>query len=182
MKRALVAVNAPLALMTATAVFATLLLLVVASVRAEAQPSVGVAARDTAGTLSRGMVRVTWPKATRALQRGDIVGAGDFVLADTVIVWRVSSVQPDTTRAIIGWMTHRTIAPGEFIRPPSVAPAPVVTLGAPVKVLFQDGAVRLTLTGTATTNAALGASVGVRLDKTRRLDGIAVGANLVRIR
>jgi hypothetical protein len=41
--------------------------------------------------------------------------------------------------------------------------------------------VRILLTGVATNTAPLGASVGVRIDPTRRLDGIAVAPNTVRL-
>ena len=125
---------------------------------------------------------MTWPRATRALLRGEVVNASDFVLADTVITWTWKVASADTMTAVAGWVTRRPIAQGEFMHGPSIAPASVITLGSSVKALWQDGNVRLTLTGTATNNAALGAPVGVRIDKDRRLDGIAVGPNIVRLR
>jgi flagellar basal body P-ring formation protein FlgA len=148
---------------------AVLLILNSTSVRAQAD----VPARNT--------VRVTWPRAVHALPRGQTITPADFVLVDTVITWKWNST-PDTVRAIAGWVTRRAIAAGEFLRAPGVAPASVITMGSVVKVLWQDGALRLTLTGTATNNAALGAPVGVRIDRNRRLDGIAVGPNTVRLR
>jgi flagellar basal body P-ring formation protein FlgA len=148
---------------------ALLLILNVTSVRAQTNE------------LARGTVRVTWPRAVRALQRGQTIAATDFVLVDTVIAWRWNS-QPDTVHAIAGWVTRRAISPGEFLRAPGVAPATMIMMGSTVKVLWQDGTLRLTLSGTATNNAALGAPVGVRIDKNRRLDGIAVGPNTVRLR
>jgi flagella basal body P-ring formation protein FlgA len=51
-----------------------------------------------------------------------------------------------------------------------------------VAVLYQDGPVRIRLSGVATNTASLGAPVGVRIDATRRLDGIAVAPNTVRLR
>ena len=53
---------------------------------------------------------------------------------------------------------------------------------ARVSVIYQDGPVRILLTGVATNTASLGAPVGVRIDATRRLDGIAVAPNTVRLR
>jgi flagella basal body P-ring formation protein FlgA len=38
------------------------------------------------------------------------------------------------------------------------------------------------MSGVATNTAALGAPVGIRIDRTRRLDGIAVAPNTVRLR
>ncbi|MEO7998672.1 MAG: flagellar basal body P-ring formation chaperone FlgA [Gemmatimonadaceae bacterium] len=126
--------------------------------------------------------RMTWPRATRALLRGEVLKADDYVLADTTIVWRWKEPSADTITAVAGWVTRRPIAEGEFMHTPSIAPANAITMGSTVKILYQDGPVRLTLTGTATNNAAIGAPVGVRLDKNRRLDGIAVGPNTVRLR
>ena len=155
-------------------VLATVLLLILNATSAFAQSSTVQAVKGTA--------RMTWPKATRALLRGEVLGAADFVLADTVIVWTWKEPSTDTMSAVAGWITRRPIAQGEFMHGPSIAPASVIILGSTVRVLWQDGNVRLTLTGTATNNAALGAPVGVRLDRNRRLDGIAVGPNTVRLR
>ena len=130
--------------------------------------------------VPRGMARVTWARALRAMRRGDTLRTEDFSLADTVIMWPWNT-QPDSA-AQAGWLVKRAFIAGEFMRAPSVAPLPVITTGSTVKVLWQDGGVRLTLSGVATNNAALGAPVGVRIDKNRRLDGIAVGANSVRLR
>jgi flagella basal body P-ring formation protein FlgA len=134
-------------------------------------------ASDGAG---RGTVRVRLTVATRALQRGDTLRASDIAVVDTNIVWRWNTL-PDTTRAQAGWITRRTIAAGEVLRSPAVGAAPVVKVGTQVKVIYQDGPVRIQLSGVATNNAALGAPVGVRIDATRRLDGIAVAANTVRL-
>ena len=153
-----------LALSVCVGVLATLLLLILSATNANAQ------------------ARMTWPKSTRALLRGETLRADDYVLADTVIVWHWSTPSTDTITAVSGWVTRRAIAQGEFMHPPSIAPANAITMGSMVKVLWQDGPVRLTLTGTATNNAPLGAPVGVRIDKNRRLDGIAVGPNTVRLR
>jgi flagellar basal body P-ring formation protein FlgA len=135
----------------------------------------------SASTVSA-QARMTWPRATRALQRGEVLRVDDFVLADTTIVWRWKEPSVDTITAVAGWVTRRPIAQGEFMHTPSIAPANAITMGSTVKAFYLDGPVRLTLTGTATNNAALGAPVGVRLDKNRRLDGIAVGPNTVRLR
>ncbi|MEP6781947.1 MAG: flagella basal body P-ring formation protein FlgA [Gemmatimonadaceae bacterium] len=141
-----------------------------------AQPS---ATADTT-VVPHGMARVTWARALRAMRRGDTLHTEDFSLADTVIVWPWNT--PPESPAQAGWLVKRAFFAGEFMRSPSVAPLPVITTGSTVKVLWQDGGVRLTLSGVATNNAALGAPVGVRIDRNRRLDGIAVGANSVRLR
>ena len=139
-----------------------------------------VASSESSDGAVRGMARVRLSVATRALQRGDTLRADDLAIVDTSIVWRWNT-PPDTTRAQPGWVTRRAIAAGEVLRSPAVGAAPVVKVGTQVRVIYQDGPVRIMLSGVATNNAALGAPVGVRIDATRRLDGIAVAANTVRL-
>lgn len=141
-------------------------------------------AQQPAGTATvpRGYVRLSLPVATRDMARGETVSANDFRMLDTTMVWRWNGVAPDTTRAITGWTTRRAIASGELLRAPAVAAPSAVTGGSTVSVIYQDGPVRLVLTGVATNSAPLGAAVGVRIDRARRLDGIAVGPNTVRLR
>jgi flagella basal body P-ring formation protein FlgA len=110
------------------------------------------------------------------------LAAADVALRDTVISWAWNGVPPDTVRPAPGWVVQRPITAGERLRPPGVIPPPVVRAGTTVTVEYRDGPVRLRLAGIATNSAPLGAPVGVRLDPTRRLDGIAVAPNLVRLK
>lgn len=145
----------------------------------DAVPRVAVA--ESSDAVVRGMARVRLTVAARALQRGDTLRAEDIALVDTSIVWRWSNVAPDTTRAVPGWITRRAIAAGEVLRAPAVGAAPIVSAGSRVSVIYQDGPVRILLSGIAVNNAPLGAPVGVRIDANRRLDGIAVAPNTVRL-
>ena len=135
-----------------------------------------------ASTPASGTVRVRLSVATRALQRGDTLRTTDIALVDSTIVWRWSTAIPDTSRAQVGWVTRRPIAAGEVLRYPAVGAPPLVYVGQRVSAVYQDGPVRILLTGTATNSTPLGAPVGVRIDPTRRLDGIAVALNTVRLR
>ena len=126
--------------------------------------------------------RVTMAVATRFLPRGETLRDEDIARRDTVITWRWGTIAPDTLRVQAGWVTRRPIAAGEVLRPPAVTPPPVVTSGSAVSAVWQDGPVRLVLSGVATNTAALGAPVGVRIDRGRRLDGVAVAPNTVRLR
>ena len=125
---------------------------------------------------------ITVSVAARALVRGDTLQASDITTMDTTIVWRWTSIAPDTTRALPGWVTRRNIALGEVLRAPAVMPPPVITSGTRVTAIWQDGPLRVVVTGIATNTAAIGAPVGVRIDPTRRLDGVAAGPNTVRLR
>ncbi len=148
-----------------------------------ASPSMSAArdtARDTA-PLPRGMRRVTWPVALKRFVTGDTVRAADIGMLDTTIVWKWSS-SPDSLRDVAGWIVRRPVAVGEVLRVPAVMPPSAVTAGSTVTAIWQDGALRLVLTGVAVNTAPLGANVGVRIDRSRRLDGIAVAPNTVRLR
>jgi flagella basal body P-ring formation protein FlgA len=148
-----------------------------------AHPAFAQAASATpASTVARGTARVRLSVAARAVQRGDTLRAEDIAIVDTTIVWRWTTIAPDTTRALPGWIAHRPITAGEVLRFPAVSAPAIVNAGATVLAIYQDGQVRIRLTGTATNTASLGAPVGVRIDPTRRLDGIAVAPNTVRLR
>jgi flagella basal body P-ring formation protein FlgA len=162
--------------------FATILIGVVATMLAPVVAGSMAHAQEVASPAPHGTARITVARATRALMRGDTLGVNDFVLQDTVIAWHWNSIAPDTAKPLVGWVIRRQIAAGEVLRAPAVAPAPVINVGAMVKVLWQDGPVHLVLNGVATNSAALGANVGVRVDRNRRFDGVAVAPNLVRLR
>jgi flagella basal body P-ring formation protein FlgA len=133
-------------------------------------------------TLRRDQRRLTVAVATRALARGDTLRREDIAMRDTVILWRWATQTPDTTRAQAGWITRRPMAAGEVLRAPAVMPPPLVTSGTTVAAIWQDGPLRLVLSGVATNSATAGAPVGVRIDRTRRLDGVAIAPNTVRLR
>lgn len=139
-----------------------------------------VGAQEAAPT--RGLVAVSLPVALRDLARGDTIGPSDYTVVDTAIMWRWHAAPTDMMRSITGYIVRRAIRRGEVLRPPSIGLAPVVVSGARVDVIYQDGPVRLVVAGIATNTAMLGAPVGVRLDQNRRVDGVATGANTVRIR
>ncbi len=137
---------------------------------------------QTTTALRSDQRRVSVTVATRAITRGETLQATDIAVADTVITWRWNGIAPDTTRAQAGWVAHRAIAAGEVLRAPAVTPPPVITSGSTIKAIWQDGPLTLVMSGVATNTAALGAPVGIRIDRTRRLDGIAVAPNTVRLR
>lgn len=126
--------------------------------------------------------RVSLTVATRALVRGEALQPADIAVVDTIITWRWNGQSPDTTRALPGWITRRPIMAGEVLRAPAVSAPPLIESGAAVKAIWQDGPLTLVINGVATNTATAGASVGVRIDRTRRLDGVAIAPNTVRLR
>ena len=141
----------------------------------------GVAAR-TPRAASAGTMRLSLALATRDLARGDTIRVDDFTLVDSTITWRWSMPSTDTVRVQPGWVAQRAITAGEVLRTPSVQPPALIAGGSQVKVIFRDGPVQIVVSGTAISSATLGAPVSVRIDRTRRLEGIAIAPNTVRIR
>jgi flagella basal body P-ring formation protein FlgA len=112
--------------------------------------------------------------ATRALARGTVLGAGDFVYRDTSVIGRVDSIDA-------GWVTRRSFAAGEVLRSPAVEPPTIVSANQSVEIEWRDQNVRLTLRGIATRNAALGERVPVRTELGRRIDATVVAPGRVRL-
>jgi flagella basal body P-ring formation protein FlgA len=119
--------------------------------------------------------------ATRALRRGDTLRAADFALVDT-LVQRRPPFGLDTATPQAGWLVQRPVAEGEWLRRPAVTPMPAVTAGQPVQAYWTDGTVHLAVNAIALNTAPIGAAVSVRVGRTRRLDGIVIAPDSVRLR
>ena len=109
------------------------------------------------------------PVAARDLPRGVALTSADISATDSLAVPRV------------GWVTRRTIREGEPLREPAVSPPLLVTAGDEVQVVWSDGSMELRLKGRAMNSATAGGRVNVRVDTTRRFEGVAVDAGLVRL-
>jgi flagella basal body P-ring formation protein FlgA len=86
---------------------------------------------------------------------------------------------PDS--ALVGWVTRRTLAAGEPLVPPAVAPPPVVRRGQTVVARYASGGVDVALRGTAMSDAPAGGRLFVRIDARRRLVAVADGPARVRL-
>lgn len=110
--------------------------------------------------------------ATRRLPRGAVLQAGDLqvmrVAGGLAAARRHTAVHP-------GWIARRVIQPGEILRPPAVAPAPLVTAGQAVQFTFQQDGLALTLDGVAPVAGSLGDTIPVRLGARRRVTGVVAG-------
>jgi flagella basal body P-ring formation protein FlgA len=98
---------------------------------------------------------------------------------DTVVVhW---GRLPFRTVGHVGWVTRRAVRAGDLLIEPTVQPPPVIASGDPVEFIYQQGSVRLTLTGVAVGQApVVGARTRVRFANGRLLTGIAIGPHRVR--
>lgn len=116
------------------------------------------------------------PVATRALARGTVLSADDFVMRDTTL-----RGVADTNHVEAGWVTRRLINAGEVLRTPAVERPAIVSPNQPVQIEWQDRNVRLVLQGVATQRGGLGERVSVRSDTGRRMEATVVAPGRVRI-
>lgn len=135
--------------------------------------TVGVPAQQL---VVRAGVATAAPVAARRIARGMILSEGD-ITTEHVVLWG----SPASTRSEVapGWVTRRVVNPGEILRAPAVAPAPLVKAGTSVEFVLHQNGIQLSLQGIATHSASLGQPVLVRLGVNRRLSGIVRGRNRV---
>lgn len=145
----------------------------------------GLVATLLAPLLPTGFVAAqsTWTRAVavRPLARGDTLRAEDFTFADTTVAQRLP-YGLDTTSPAAGWLVQRAVQAGEWLRRPTVIPAPAVTAGRPVHALWHDGSVRVAVAGVALNSAPIGGRVAIRVGRARRLDGVVFAPDSVRLR
>ena len=110
--------------------------------------------------------------AARPLPRGVRIEAGD-VTAVTRVRWG-PPVESSRGEAGPGWETRRPFAAGEIIAWPAAVPPALVVNGAPVRLTWARGGVRVTLDGTALNSARAGEAVRARVPgRGAALSGIA---------
>jgi flagella basal body P-ring formation protein FlgA len=114
--------------------------------------------------------------AARDLPRGVTLAAGDIALRDT-LVWRPG----EDPSVEAGWVTARRIRAGATLARPAVAPPAAVVAGRPVTLVWRSGELEVTTRAVAAGTAAVGARVAVRTESGRRLWGVAVSPDRVRI-
>jgi flagellar basal body P-ring formation protein FlgA len=124
-----------------------------------ASPAAPLAAQQSAG-----------PVAARELPRGAVIRPGD-----------VDGANASEAQAVLGWVTRRVVRAGEPLRAPAVAPPALVASGETVQLIWSAPGMELRMRGRAMGSAALGETVGVRLDVRRRFEGVVVGPGLVRM-
>ena len=110
--------------------------------------------------------------AARRLPRGTVLREHDI----TVVRATPREGARDTESPVTaGWVTRRLVRPGEPLRPPAVAPAPLVAAGSAVRVVVQGAAFQLSVDGVAAVSASLGDTIPVRLGARRRVRGVVTG-------
>lgn len=108
------------------------------------------------------------PVATRALGRGEVVARDAFRVESRVLWGSPSAV--DTVLA--GWVVGRALAPGSPLVQPAVRPASAVRAGDDLKLVLEQGAVRVQLRGIAAGTGAIGDTIAVRAQGGKRLRAV----------
>ena len=119
--------------------------------------------------------------ALHPILRGQPLDGDDVALHRTVEWGAPVDTQAASLTAIVGTESRRLLREGEAVRTSDVTWPPVIRAGEVVTAEVVRDGVRLALLGTALQNASLGGRVAIRLDRGRRLAGIATGRNTVRL-
>ena len=144
-------------------------------------PAAAASASPASATASVGSTAAR-PGATaevltyaRSLSAGDIVQPED-VSWSTVQAHLVPSGAPQDADQVIGLSAKRALRAGAAVSARDLASPQVIARNDMVEVAFISGGVRLTVTGRATRNAAVGEQVPIlNLTSNRTIDAVATG-------
>jgi flagella basal body P-ring formation protein FlgA len=119
------------------------------------------------------------PVLARAIEKGEIVSAGDFTIAERPAGEGRGALAPDQAA---GKEAMRPLAAGMPVRPIDLIRPQLVRRGEPVTIAVRSGALSITAQGKALASGAQGDSVRVVAVATNRtLDGIVDAPGIVRI-
>ena len=131
------------------------------------------AARVRAGVLDDAEL------AARPLAAGTRLAAEDIARTTRLHWGRAPSA---AARAEVGWLLRRAVAAGTPLDSPVAVPPPLLRAGAPVRLLYTQGAVTVTLGGTALQDGRLGQRILVRPDGRRlAVSGTVADSDVVQL-
>lgn len=122
------------------------------------------------------------PVARRSLRQGEVVGRGDVMMARLSAV----SVPSDAAQAVggvLGLETKHQINYGEVFRQNQLIQPPVIESGNQVTMVYRSGALEATASGIALGSAAIGESIKVRNEGSKRIvTGTVLSPGLVGVK
>jgi flagella basal body P-ring formation protein FlgA len=131
--------------------------------------------RDAVAIRLRAGVEETVLVAARPLAVGTCLGPADVRPASRVC-WGPPASSSEL-RPGPGWEVRRALATGEPLARPAVAPPLLVTAGEPVRLVWAEGAVQVSVVGIALNRARQGELVRARVEgRLDRLVGTATAA------
>jgi flagella basal body P-ring formation protein FlgA len=125
------------------------------------------------------------PVAASPVKRGDII-TGEVIEMKKVNGTGISRDVLENIGDIVGHSVTRDIGQGEMFRQGAVVVPPVVRAGSKVTLVFRQGGLEATATGTATESGILGQEIKVQNESSRKLvvgkviepGMVSVGGNL----
>lgn len=139
------------------------------------QGSSAAALTQTSASVSRPGATVEVLTYARSLASGDVVQPEDVVWSQ-VQAHQAPAGGPQDAADVIGLSARRAMRAGTPVQSRDLTAPEVIARGDMVQVAFISGGVRLTVTGRATRDAAMGEPVIVtNLDSGRAIDAVAVG-------
>ena len=125
------------------------------------------------------MATAELPVLAHAVDKGDIVTAGDFTIADRPVGEGRGALAPE---AAAGKEAVRPLQAGLPVRQVDLIKPQLVRRGEPVTIAVRSGALSITTQGKALASGARGDNVRVvSLATNRTLDGIVDAPGIVRI-
>jgi len=136
--------------------------------------------RDAVAVRLRAGVEDTVLVAARPLAVGTRLEHADL-RPESRVCWGPPA-PPSETRPGSGWEVRRALATGEVLARPAVAPPTLVVAGEPVRLVWAEGAVQVSVVGIALNRARRGELVRVRVEgRSDRLVGTATATGTVMI-
>lgn len=124
-------------------------------------------------------VQVEVAVLARPVQRGELLGADDFVYEKRSPNMARGALEASAAQ---GLEAQRPLSPGSIVRISDVITPRLVRRGEPVLIAYKTGALTITTQGRALTSGGKGEPVRVVANATQRtLDGFVAGNGLVRI-
>jgi flagella basal body P-ring formation protein FlgA len=108
------------------------------------------------------------PVAAAPVKRGDII-TGEVIEMKKVNGTGISRDVLENIGDIVGHSVTRDIGQGEVFRQGAVVVPPVVRAGSRVTLVFRQGGLEATATGTATENGILGQEIKVQNESSKKL-------------
>jgi len=134
--------------------------------------------RDAVAVRLRAGVEDTVLVAARPLVTGTLLGPADVRL-ESRVCWGPPAPSSES-RPGPGWEVRRALAAGEALERPAVAPPMLVVAGEPVRLVWAEGAVQVSVVGVALNRARQGELVRARVEgRSDRLVGTATATGTV---
>jgi flagella basal body P-ring formation protein FlgA len=134
--------------------------------------------RDAVAVCLRAGVEDTVLVAARPLATGTLLTAADLQ-PEPRVCWGPPALSSEP-RPGPGWEVRRALAAGEVLSRPAVAPPLLVAAGGPVRLVWAEGAVQVSVAGIALNRARQGERVRARVEgRSDRLVGTATATGTV---